>query len=133
MAGRPGTDALAAHAKHLAKRGVNMIRHFAALNPQGGNGRGAKPREEDIDKTQKAVAVFKCEGIYTTIEPYWAGFSEAAPQTYLFWDESLQRDYKGWIKELLTRPNPYDDEKTPISKDPALAIFQIQNEDSLFF
>ena len=129
---RPGTTDLQAHAKHLAKRGVNMIRHFGALNPTG-TGRGPTPREGDIDEAQKAVAIFKREGIYTTIEPYWAGFSEAPPQTYLFWDESLQSDYKSWVKELLTRPNPYDEKKTPLGKDPALAIFQIQNEDSLFF
>ncbi len=33
----------------------------------------------------------------------------------------------------MTAPNPYDAKKLPVGKDPALAIFQIQNEDSLFF
>lgn len=131
--GGPGTDALALHAKHLAKRGVNMIRHFGAINPKENGGRGATADQADIDKAQKAVAVMKREGIYTTLTPYWAGFGGAPPQTTLFWDESLQRDYKSWIKDLLTKPNPYDEKKTPLGRDPALAIFNIQNEDSLFF
>ena len=130
---RDDTASLVAHAKHLAKRGVNMVRTFQCLNPKGGNGHGATPDARDIDTAQKAVAYYKREGIYVTLSPYWAGFGDGAPQTTLFWSTSLQSDYKSWIKELLTKPNPYDDQQTPLGKDPALAIFQIQNEDSLFF
>ncbi|MBI5725890.1 MAG: hypothetical protein HZA50_18160 [Planctomycetes bacterium] len=139
----PGTDDLEYHAKHLAKRGINMVRHHGDLNPPKDQP-FSKPNEEDITAAQKLVAVMKKEGIYVTYSPYWAirevgpnwglkGHPSGAPWGMLFWDEDLQKAYKGWVKELLTRPNPFESNKTPLAKDPALAIFQIQNEDSLFF
>src|SRR5262249_46313186 len=48
----------------------------------------------------------------------------------LFWDEDLQAAYKGWLREFFTRKNPHG---PPLGQEPALAIFQIQNEDSLLF
>jgi hypothetical protein len=141
--GNPGTEDLELHAKHLAKRGINMVRHHGHLNP----GKDQKITEVDgksLEEAQKLVAVMKKEGIYTTVSPYWAN-SEAGPSWgikghtggalhgLLFWDEDFQRAYKGWVKELMTRPNPYDKDKTPLAKDPGLAIFQIQNEDSFLF
>ena len=124
-------DDVRAHARHLAKRGVNMVRFHSALNPEGTIEAG--PREDTIDNLHKLVAGMKGEGIYTTWSPYWAAHSGAPKETLLFWDETVQAAYKRWIKDALTRPNPYDAKKTPLAKDPALAIFQIQNEDSLFF
>lgn len=131
------------HAKALAKRGVNMVRHHGHLNPAP-NEPITKVNERQIDAVHKLVATMKEEGIYTTFSPFWAtskgdaawgipGHSGGELFTLLFWDETLQRAYKGWIRELLTRPNPYEKNRTPLAKDPALAIFQIQNEDSLFF
>jgi hypothetical protein len=127
-----GIDDVRAQARHLAKRGVNMVRHHAHINSPKAN-LDAGPNDEQIDELHKLVAGMKDEGIYTTFSPYWANFSGAPPQTMLFWDERVQAAYKSWVKEALTRPNPYDAKKTPLAKDPALAIFQIQNEDSLFF
>ena len=124
-------DDVQAHARHLAKRGVNMVRYHSALNPEGSIEAG--PRDGTIDNLHKLVAGMKGEGIYTTWSPYWAGHSGAPKETLLFWDVKVQAAYKRWIKEALTRPNPYDAKKTPLAKDPALAIFQIQNEDSMFF
>ena len=43
----------------------------------------------------------------------------------------MQAAYKAWTKALLSRPNPYTN--IPLSQDPAVAIIQIQNEDSLLF
>ncbi len=119
------------HAKHLAKRGVNMVRYHSALNPDGDIAAG--PRDTTIDRLHKLVAAMKDEGIYTTWSPYWAGHSGAPKETLLFWDEAVQAAYKRWVAEALTRPNPYDVKRVPLGKDPALAIFQIQNEDSLLF
>ncbi len=127
-----GLEDVVAHAKHLAKRGVNMARFHSALNPDGGSTE-AGPRESTIDSLHKLVAGMKGEGIYTTWSPMWAGHSGAPKETLLFWDVKVQAAYKRWVKEALTRPNPYDAKKTPLAKDPALAIFQIQNEDSMFF
>lgn len=127
-----GLDDVRVHAKHLAKRGVNMVRHHAHINSDKANLDGP-PNDEQIDQLHKLVAGMKDEGIYTTFSPYWANFSGAPQHGLLFWDERVQAAYKRWVKEALTRPNPYDANKTPLAKDPALAIFQIQNEDSLFF
>ncbi|MEK7416033.1 MAG: hypothetical protein AAB263_22235, partial [Planctomycetota bacterium] len=127
-----GVDDVQAHARHLAKRGVNMVRHHGNLNADGGNLDGAA-NDRQIDALQKLVTSMKREGIYTTFSPYWAGHNGAPQETLLFWDERVQTAYKRWVKDVLTRPNPYDAKKTLLAKDPALAIFQIQNEDSLFF
>ncbi len=128
---RPFAD-VQAHARHLAKRGVNMVRHHGHINAPGGSLDGG-PDDEQIDRLQKLVAAMKGEGIYTTVSPYWAGHNGAPQETLLFWDESVQTAYKRWLRAALTRPNPYDARKTPLAQDPALAIVQIQNEDSLFF
>ena len=49
----------------------------------------------------------------------------------LFFDKKLQAAYKHWMKQVLTEKNPYTG--VPLAQDPALAIIQIQNEDSLLF
>ena len=45
--------------------------------------------------------------------------------------DDLKAAYKAWMKALLTPRNPHTG--VPLAKDPALAIVQVQNEDSLFF
>jgi len=121
-----------AHARHLAKRGINMVRHHGHINADGGSVDGPA-NQGQIEALQRLVAGMKGEGIYTTFSPYWAGHSGAPQETRVFWDEPVQVAYKRWMKEALTKPNPYDAKKTPLAKDPALAIVQIQNEDSMFF
>ena len=54
-----------------------------------------------------------------------------APSGLLFFNPKLQEGYKAWLKALLARPNPYTG--IPLAQDPALAIIQLQNEDSLLF
>jgi len=137
---------LAAHARFLAKRGVNMVRCHSQLSPDLGRHPEAKfgdVNEADRDWVWHTVAAMKKEGIYTTISPYWAvpmKFSKSwdiaggADQTafgLVFFDPSLQAAYKAWLKALLTEKNPYTG--VPLAKDPALAILEIQNEDSLLF
>ncbi len=141
--GRDNLDDLRQHARFLAKRGINMVRFHSHLNPEP-NQKIAEVNQGQIDALQKLVAVMKEEGIYTTFSPFWAtsrasaswgieGHNDGALFTLVFWDPTLQKAYKGWIREALTRPNPYEKNKTPVGKDPALAIFQIQNEDSFLF
>lgn len=140
---REGVDDLRVHARFLAKRGVNMVRHHGHINP-GENQKITDVDSRNIDELQKLVAVMKEEGIYTTFSPFWAtskggagwgipGHGGGPLFTLLFWDPTLQNAYKGWLREALGKPNPYDKDKTPLAKDPALAIFQIQNEDSFLF
>jgi hypothetical protein len=134
------------HAKFLARRGVNMVRLHAHLNPDLKANPKATPtdiNEKDRDWIWRTVAAMKKEGIYTTVSPYWAntlqigkdwgipGGAEQGPHGLLFFDETLQTAYKAWWKALLAEKNPYTG--MPLAQDPALAILQLQNEDSLLF
>ena len=85
----------------------------------------------------------KKEGIYATYSPYWAGPARVKPPMgildtggsgnwgLLFFDHKLQEAYKHWLKQVLTEKNPYTG--LSLARDPALAIIEIQNEDSLLF
>lgn len=137
--GRKTEPDLAYHARFLAKRGVNMVRCHAFLNPpadQPIDGFNAKDR----DWIWRTVAAMKKEGVYTTISPYFALTAKPGPtwgleaddaHALLFFHPKLQAAYKGWLKKLFTEKNPYTG--IPLSQDPAVAVIQIQNEDSLFF
>jgi hypothetical protein len=140
--GRKTAPSLDRHAKFLAKRGVNMARLHLQMSP--------KPEQaldqinpDERDYAWRAVAAFKKEGIYTTLSPYWGvpmkfseswnfpGGTQQSALGLLFFDPTLQKAYKSWLKQLLTEKNPYTG--IPLAQDPSLAIFQIQNEDSLLF
>ena len=130
------------HARWLAKRGVNMVRHHGHLAP----GRGSRLTDvnrDDVEAAWRLVAAMKKHGIYVTLSPYWAvsvkpqkgwGLKDAGGDNLtglLFFDPDLQAAYKTWLRKLLTESNPHTG--VPLASDPALALFQIQNEDSLLF
>ena len=139
--GRQDEPDLDRHARFLAKRGVNMVRAHTHMNP----GPDEDPRginQKERDWVWRLVAAMRKQGIYTTVSPYWAvtckigknwGIEGGEQESFglLFFDEKLQDYYKGWLRQLLTPPNPYTG--VPLAKDPALGIFQLQNEDSLLF
>lgn len=132
---------LARHARFLAKRGINMVRFHCNITPSDGE-------LMDIDKQDRehlwrGLAAMKKEGIYVTYSPYWAGPARVKPAMgvldsggagnwgLLFFDPRLQEAYKQWLKQVFTETNTYTG--VPLSQDPALAIIEIQNEDSLLF
>ena len=129
------------HARFLAKRGVNMVRLLYQISPKLGPGvKLTDINEQERDGIWRVVAAMKKEGIYTTIEPYWAHALKINPEwnsgwehnhALLFFDEKLQAAHKTWIKALYAEKNPYTG--IPLAKDPAVAIIQIQNEDSFLF
>jgi hypothetical protein len=134
---------LAHHARFLAKRGVNMIRLHAALNPEP-NGKLTDFNRSQRDWIWRAVAAMKKEGIYATISPFWAEGSNVGPSwgipgvtkeqsaaSLLFFDPTMQEGYRAWLKALYAEPNPYTG--IPLAADPAVAVIQLQNEDSLLF
>ena len=136
-------DELEEFARFISKRGVNMVRNHGSLVPPKDRPI-TEANAEEIDRIHKMVAVMKKHGVYSTISPFWAispaekryglhGRDSGNLMGLLFWDKTMQGIYKGWIKELFTRPNPYDPRKTPLKDDPAFAVFQIQNEDSMLF
>lgn len=132
---------LDAHARFLAKRGVNLIRLHSQIAPS------EKQSIDDVNQSEidwiwRTVASMKKQGIYTLVSPYWmvptkipaswgipGGAQSAAG--LLFFDPTLQKAYKGWLKKLLAEKNPYTG--IPLAKEPALAMLSIQNEDSLLF
>jgi len=121
-------ERMEAHAKHLAKRGINMVRLFnAKLRGKDDATPLATPNDRAIERFQMAVTAMKRQGIYSFLTIYWDHDGR------LFWDPELQAAYKNWWRELLTRPNPFCPNKTPLKDDPAIAVLQIQNEDSWFF
>jgi hypothetical protein len=129
------------HARFLAKRGINMVRFHSNITPTGSDLMGID--QADRDHLWKGLAAMKKEGIYVTYSPYWAGPARVKPAMgvldtggggnwgLLFFDKKLQAAYKHWMKQVLTEKNPYTG--IPLAQDPALAIIQIQNEDSLLF
>jgi len=137
------SEQLALHARWLAKRGVNMVRFHGQLCPKTPGSRVTDVDRKALDACWRLVAAMKKEGIYTTVSPYWAvscnvqpswnipGFPNGKPMALLFWDKTLQQGYKAWAKALLTEKNPYTG--IPLAQDPAVAIIQIQNEDSMLF
>jgi len=141
-----GAPDLARHARFLAKRGVNMVRLHQQLSPDLGKTPGAAItdiNEAERDAVWRTVAAMRKEGIYTTISPYWAvpmkfsatwgigGDSGQSALGLLFFDQVLQSAYKAWLRKLLTEKNPYTG--LTLAQDSSVAIFQLQNEDSLLF
>lgn len=142
----PTEPDLARHARFLAKRGVNMVRLHAHINPDVNANKEAKPSDinaKERDWIWRTVAAMKKEGIYTTISPYWPntmqlnaawdvpGGATQSVHGLIFFDEWLQDNYRAWMRALLAETNPYTG--IPLAADPAVAIIQIQNEDSLLF
>lgn len=142
---RHGMAALEDHARFLAKRGVNMVRLHGQI-PQAGESGGTL---EEIDTAERdrlwqLVAAMRQEGIYVTFNPYYPHLvhPEAAQRWQvpvdsegltgmIYFDPVLQEAYKGWLRETLLPVNPYTG--LALKDDPALAIIQMQNEDSLLF
>jgi hypothetical protein len=114
---------LARHARFLAKRGVNLVR----LHRQVGDDPAVR------DAIWRAVAAYRREGIYVALSPYWAATADPAspPWGELFFDAERQRAYRAALRALLVPPNPYTG--VPLAREPALALLQLQNEDSLLF
>ena len=129
-------------AMFLARYGVNMARFHCTLAPTNPGSRITDVNEHALHALWKQVAAMKQQGIYTTISPYWAVAvhiqkswhvpgNPASATSLLFWDPTMQRGYRAWLRALLTRPNPYTG--IPLGKDPAVAIISLQNEDSMLF
>lgn len=131
------------HARWLAKRGVNLVRLHAHINPHANAESIETANEEELDWIWRTVGAMKAEGVYSVVSPYWANTMESDDAAWgtdwngkhhglLFFEETLQNAYKAWLKELFTTPSEHLGGKT-LAEEPALAIFQIQNEDSLLF
>ncbi len=135
---------LAHHARWLAKRGVNMVRSHGRING-GEDSKLTDIDRDDRDQLWRMVAIMKKEGIYTTISPFWthpvngktlkswgvAGDETQGAYGLLFFDKTLQRGYKSWMKQIFDEKNPYTGIR--LADDASVAMIQLQNEDSLLF
>ena len=131
------------HAHFLAKRGVNIVRLHCTVEPKAEGSQVTDIDENELDEIYRAVAAMKKFGIYTVISPFYPnhakpkkswGVADAENNSctgLLFFDRVLQRGYKAWLRRIYADVNPYTG--MPLAKDPAVAIIQIQNEDSLLF
>ncbi|MGB2820914.1 MAG: hypothetical protein WBF17_08035 [Phycisphaerae bacterium] len=130
------------HARFLAKLGVNMVRMHGSIYSKSKTSRITDVNDKEIDGILRMVAALRKQGIYATISPFWAhvtapeswgieGYANAQPWGVMFFNEKLQAGYKAWVKELYTRKSPYTG--LALKDDPAVAIIQIKNEDSLLF
>ena len=131
------------HARFLAKRGVNIVRLHGSIYSKESGSKVTDVDENELDEIYRLVAAMKKSGIYSVISPYWAvqahaqkdwGVAESGNgnlTALLFFDPALQQGYKAWLRRIYAEVNPYTG--IPLAKDPAVAIIQIQNEDSLLF
>ena len=58
-------------ARFLAKIGVNLARFHADISPKGKDSAIGDADQKEIDAIWKAESIFKKEGIYVAISPYW--------------------------------------------------------------
>ncbi len=117
------------HARWLAKLGVNMVRCHSHLNPSDKQAQLDGINMKECEWIWRTVGNMKKEGVYTTVSPFWA---RGELMALVFFDPEVKAHYKRWLKVLFTTPRPELGGKT-LAEEPALGIFQIQNEDSFLF
>jgi hypothetical protein len=129
--------------RFLSKRGVNMIRLFANLDSKDRGASLEAVRTEEVERVLAWVSAAKRHGIYTTICPFWAwdpapaswgleGIDNTSAWGVPFFNEKFQNAYKGWMRALLTTRS-FNNGGVPLCDEPALALVQVFNEDSLLF
>jgi hypothetical protein len=140
--GQTTADTCDRQMRFLAKRGVNMVRLHRDITSAKEGAKLTDVNEQEIDAIFHYVAAAKKNGIYLTISPYWS--HARAPKSWqiedydnaelwgvMFINDRMQEAYKSWVKQLYTRTNPYTG--IALKDDPAVAIIQVMNEDSLLF
>jgi hypothetical protein len=128
-------EQMAQMARFFAKQGVNMVRFHGRITPEN---------EMVIDENMRdrlfaLIAALKQEGIYTELSlyfPLWYrldsfGYDGQHPFGLLFFSPEFQAQYKTLWRDLFIPVNPYTG--VALSDDPAVAIAELVNEDSLFF
>lgn len=112
-------------ARRLAKAGVNMVRVDSGVGADIRAGKGTVDPAK-LETLQRLVAVMAEEGIYTYLgHVYWEH------EGMLFFDAERQRAWREVAKGILTAVNPHTGKR--LAEDPAVGVFEIQNEDSTLF
>jgi hypothetical protein len=130
-------------AQFLAKRGVNFARLWCNLFETAEGSKITDIDEKALDDLFKNVAAMKAAGIYVIVNPYWAvsvhmpkswGVTDpgtGCPEGLLFFEPTMQKGHRAWLKALYATKNPYTG--LTLGEDPAVAIIELQNEDSLLW
>lgn len=127
----------------LAKTGVNCVRlHGLIADREGGDPLVLSRRA--LSQLHDNIAAAANQGIYvhlSTYFPLWLrlkpndGIADAAigkhPFGLLLFEPRFQTMYKAWTKAVLTGINPHTGRT--VAEDPAVAFWEIQNEDSFLF
>jgi hypothetical protein len=132
-------------AARFAKLGINMVRIHGALFDRAGN----DPTKIDaarLDNYFYLINALKKQGIYVHLSnyfPLWFNVkaSDAIPGTediigkipfgLLIFEPRMQAIYKSWLRQILTTRSPYSGRT--LAEETSVGVFEIQNEDSLFF
>ncbi|MCE0498614.1 MAG: hypothetical protein LV481_11780 [Methylacidiphilales bacterium] len=132
-------------AARFAKLGINMVRIHGGLFDRSGD----DPTRIDAAKLDNyfyLINALKKQGIYVHLSnyfPLWLTVkaSDGIPGTddiigkipfgLLIFEPRMQEIYKSWIRQVLTTKSPYSG-KT-LAEETSVGVFEIQNEDSLFF
>ncbi len=132
-------------AARFAKLGINMVRIHGALFDRSSDD-PTKIDPKRLDNYFYLINALKKQGIYvhlSTYFPLWLslkasdgipGADDALGKTpfgLLIFEPRMQEIYKSWLKQILTTPSPYSG-KT-LAEETSVGVFEIQNEDSLFF
>ncbi len=132
-------------AARFAKLGINMVRIHGALFDRNGDD-PAKIDPARLDNYFYLVNAFKSQGIYVHLSnyfPLWLTIkaSDGIPNTddiigknpfgLLIFDPRMQDIYKAWLRQILTTRSPYSGRT--LAEETSVGLFEIQNEDSLFF
>lgn len=141
-AGKEQMDFMAAR---FAKLGINMVRIHGGLFDRA----GADPAKIDagrLDNYFYLINALKKQGIYVHLSnyfPLWFNVkpSDAIPGTddiigkipfgLLIFEPRMQEIYKSWLRQILTTKSPYSGRT--LAEETSVGVFEIQNEDSLFF
>lgn len=133
-------EELAACARMLAKRGVNLVRlHGAVFDEKTGALDPAR-----VAHVHEVVAAMKKEGIHSLLSVYFPLWMKPAPGpgwregydgkshpfALLFFEPEFQKLYRGWLEALLAKPGP---QGVMLAKEPAVMGVELVNEDSFFF
>jgi hypothetical protein len=132
-------------AARFAKLGINMVRIHGALFDRTGD----DPTKIDaarLDNYFYLINALKKQGIYVHLSDYfplWFNVkaSDGIPGTddiigknpfgLLIFEPRMQEIYKSWLRQILTTKSPYSG--STLAEEPSVGLFEIQNEDSLFF
>jgi hypothetical protein len=107
-------------ARRLARAGVNCVRFHGRIR-----------KGPFLDRLHFFVAAMAEEGIYTKLSFFFPVWHEEKPFARLFFDPEIQEQWRGMARTLLETSNPYTGKS--LADDPAVAIVEIVNEDSLLF